>query len=131
MSIIPMLAVHDAAAAIVFYQSVFGASEVNRILTDDGRTSHAEMRAGDARFMVADEFPEHNTAAETLGGTPVILYIVVEDALDTANKAVSAGAVTLREVAAQPHGDSVGKIRDPFGHVWMIATPLRKTKQEL
>lgn len=131
MSIIPMLAVHDAAAAISFYRSVFGAAEANRIVTEDGKTSHAEMRVGAARFMVADEFLEHNTAAKTLGGTPVILYITVEDALETVNNAVAAGAATLREVAAQPHGDLVGKIKDPFGHIWMIAAPLKTEQQEI
>ncbi|WP_152402442.1 VOC family protein [Paenibacillus cellulositrophicus] len=130
MSIIPMLAVHDAAAAISFYQSVFGATEANRMVTEDGKTSHAEIRVGDARFMVADEFPEHNTSADTLGGTPVILYITVDDALETVNNAVAAGAAMLREVAAQPHGDLVGKIKDPFGHVWMIAEPLKTVPQE-
>lgn len=111
MSIIPMLAVHDAAAAISFYQSVFGATEANRMVTEDGKTSHAEIRVGDARFMVADEFPEHNTAAETLGGTPVILYITVEDALETVNNALAAGAAMLRRLPHSLTGTWLGRSR--------------------
>ncbi|MFC4809698.1 VOC family protein [Paenibacillus sp. GCM10023250] len=121
---IPMLAVEDAARAIAFYKRAFGAEEVHRIATDEGKIAHAEMRIGEARIMIADEFPGHNRSAASLGGTPVMLYLYVGDVDKAVTRAVLEGAEILRQVQDQPHGDRVGKIEDPFGHVWMLATPL-------
>jgi PhnB protein len=117
-----MLAVHDGAAAIRFYEDVFGATEETKILSDDGKVAHCELRIGNAALMVADEFEGHNRAARRLGGTSVILYLDVDDADRVARRAVSAGATLLRPVEPQPHGARVGKIEDPFGHVWMVAS---------
>ncbi|NBD26907.1 VOC family protein [Paenibacillus sp. T1] len=119
-----MLAVDDAGRAIDFYRQAFGAVEVSRIETEEGKVAHAEIKVGDARIMVADEFSGHNHAAKSLGGTPVIIYLYVENADDTVQAAVKEGAISLRPVQDQPHGDRVGKIEDPFGHVWMVASRL-------
>ena len=121
---IPMLAVDDAGRAIDFYKHAFGAVEVNRMETEYGKVEHAEIKVGEARIMVADEFPGHNQAAKSLGGTPVIIYVYVDNADDAVQAAVNEGAVLLRPIQDQPHGDRVGKIEDPFGHVWMVASPL-------
>lgn len=126
---IPMLGVHDAVAAIEFYKSAFGATEVMRL--DDGdRIGHAELRIGKARYMLADEYPEHNRSPRQLGGTPVILYLYVQDADETFRLAVSAGARSIREPADQFYGDRMGKLEDPFGHVWMIASRKEKLPAE-
>ncbi len=117
-----MLAVHDARAAIRFYKDVFGASVETKVLSDDGRIAHCELRIGKAAVMVADEFEGHNRAARHLGGSPVLLYLDVDDADQVVRRAVSAGATLLRDVAPQPHGARVGKIEDPFGHIWMVAS---------
>ncbi|TJY41293.1 VOC family protein [Cohnella pontilimi] len=124
-SAIPMLAVHQADKAIDFYIKVFGAVEVTRMVTDDGKVEHAEIRVGDARIMIADEFPGHNRAAKSLGGTPVIIYLYVDRVDDVVERAVHEGAASLRPIQDLPHGDRVGKIEDPFGHVWMVACPLK------
>jgi PhnB protein len=121
---IPMLAVHNADKAIDFYKNVFGALEVSRMVTDDGKIEHAEVKVGDARIMIADEFPGHNRAAKSLGGTPVMIYLYVDNVDDAVQRAVNEGATTLRPIQDLPHGDRVGKIEDPFGHVWMVAAPL-------
>ncbi|MBO7745318.1 VOC family protein [Paenibacillus sp. MWE-103] len=121
---IPMLAVDDAGRAIAFYKRAFGAVEISRMTTDDGKIAHAEVKVGEARIMVADEFPGHNQSAASLGGTPVILYVYVGDVDKTVTRAILEGAEVLRQVQDQPHGDRVGKIEDPFGHVWMLATPI-------
>lgn len=122
--VIPMLAVHDAKLAIEFYKYVFRAVEVSRMVTDDGKIEHSEIQVGDARIMIADEFPGHNYAAKSLGGTSVIIYLYVDDVDDTVQRAVDQGAKALRPIQNLPHGDRMGKMEDPFGHVWMVATPL-------
>jgi PhnB protein len=122
---IPMLAVHNANQAIEFYKNVFNAAEVSRMVTGDGKIEHSEIKVGDARIMIADEFPGNNRAAKSLGGTPVIIYLYVDNVDDTVQKAVNDGAIALRPIQNLPHGDRVGKIEDPFGHVWMVATKFR------
>ncbi|WP_424769424.1 VOC family protein [Paenibacillus sp. sgz302251] len=122
--VIPMLAVHDASQAIDFYKNVFRAVEVNRMVTDDGKIEHSEVQVGDARIMIADEFPGNNHAAKSLGGTSIIIYLYVDNVDNTVQRAVDKGAIALRPIQNLPHGDRVGKIEDPFGHVWMVATPL-------
>jgi PhnB protein len=114
---IPMLAVHNASNAIDFYKNVFHAIEVSRMVTEDGKIEHAEVIVGDARIMIADEFPGHNRAAKSLGGTSVIIYLYVDNVDDVVQRAVSEGATVLRLIQDLPHGDRVGKIEDPFGHV--------------
>lgn len=121
-SVIPMLAVHDAESALHFYKEVFQAEELTRMVTDEGKIEHAEIAVGDARMMVADEFPGHNHAAKSLGGTPVILYLYVPDVDEVVKKATQAGGISLRPIQNLPHGDRVGKFEDPFGHIWMIAS---------
>lgn len=122
---IPMLAVHDAKNAIEFYKNVFRADEVIRMVTIDGKIEHAEVKVGNAHIMIADEFPGHNRAAKSLGGTPVIIYLYVDNVDDVVERAVNSGSTSLRPIQDMPHGDRVGKIEDPFGHVWMVATPLK------
>ncbi|TDF90123.1 VOC family protein [Paenibacillus piri] len=119
-----MLAVHHANKAIDFYKNVFRAVEVSRMVTVDGKIEHAEVKVGDARIMIADEFPGHNHAAKSLGGTSVIIYLYVDNVDDVVQRALNEGAIALRPIQDLPHGDRVGKIEDPFGHVWMVATPL-------
>jgi PhnB protein len=119
---IPMLAVHDALAAIDFYREAFGGEEVLRMLDDEGKVGHAELKIGPARFMIADEYDEHNRSPRQLGGSSVILYLYVDDADTTFLKAVAEGAKPIRPVADQFYGDRMGKLEDPFGHVWMVAS---------
>lgn len=121
---IPMLAVHDAKSAIEFYKNVFLANEVTRVVNSDGKIEHSEVKVGNARIMIADEFPGNNHAAKSLGGTPVIIYLYVDNVDDVVEKAVSSGSTSLRPIQDLPHGDRVGEIEDPFGHVWMVATPI-------
>jgi PhnB protein len=125
---IPMLAVHDAEGAIAFYTEVFQAVEVNRMAASDGKIEHSELKVGNARIMVADEFPGHNRAARSLGGTPVIIYLYVGQVDDAVQRAVNAGARMLRPIQNLPHGDRVGKIEDPFGHVWMVASRVQPSE---
>lgn len=83
---IPMLAGHDAKNSIEFYKNVFLAHEVTRVVNSVRKIEHSEVKVGNARIMVADEFPGYNHAAKSLGGTPVIIYLYVDNVDDVVEK---------------------------------------------
>ena len=123
-AITPYLIISGAAAAIDFYKRAFGATEVLRMPDPSGqKIGHAELKIGDASFMLADEYPDMGHRSPTsLGGTPVSLLVYVENVDQVVAQALAAGAKELRPVADQFYGDRVGMVADPFGHVWSIAT---------
>ncbi|TLX86418.1 MAG: VOC family protein [Thaumarchaeota archaeon] len=130
-SITPALIVKDGNAAIEFYKKGFGAEERHRMKSPDGRIGHAELRIGDSIVMLTDEFPEMKCLSpKSIGGSPVSMYVYVEDVDDTINKAVSAGAKVLDPVKDQFWGDRHGRIEDPFGHLWSIATHKKDLSSE-
>ena len=119
----PYLIVDGAAAAIDFYTSVLGATERMRMDAPEGRVGHAELEIGDSVIMLADEHPEMNARGpRSTGGTPVSLHMYVEDVDSVFERAVEAGAKSLRPVEDQFYGDRTGSLKDPFGHVWHLAT---------
>lgn len=123
--VVPMLAARDATAAIQFYIAVFGAIVIDRIDTPDGKLLHANIGVGDALFMLADECPPHNVSPDTLGGSPVLLHLVVASVDETVATALAAGGELVRAAADQPTGYRAAKLRDPAGHIWYIASPIR------
>ncbi|MEO8349634.1 MAG: VOC family protein [Acidobacteriota bacterium] len=121
-TVTPYLCCKDAAAAIDFYKKAFGATEVMR-MENKGKIGHAEIQIGDSRVMLADEFPEMGfLSPRTVGGSPIMIHLYVEDVDSTANRAVSAGAKVTRPIADQFYGDRGGQLEDPFGHKWYVAT---------
>jgi PhnB protein len=119
----PYLIVRGAARAIDFYQQAFGATELMRFAEPGGRVGHAEIKIGDSRIMLADEFPEMGIRSpQSFGGSGVILALYVEDVDASFARAVAAGATVLRPVKDQFYGDRAGTLTDPFGHVWTLAT---------
>ena len=127
------LVVENANQAISFYSSVFGAREVLRMDGPDGKVGHAELIIGDTKIMLADEFPDMEVLGpKAIGGTPVSLLIFTENADAMFDKAFEAGAEVLRPVMDQFYGDRSGTLRDPFGHVWTVATHIEDlTPEEL
>ena len=119
--ITPYLICKNAEAAIDFYKRAFGAEELYRI-GQPGMVGHAEMRIGKAIFMLADEFPPMALSPESVGGSPVSLYIYVEDVDKFAEKAIAEGLEVLKPVSDQFYGDRSGHFKDPFGHLWGFAT---------
>lgn len=117
-----MLALHNAAEAIEFYQKAFGATELSRLSEADGKIAHAELTIGAAKIMLADEYPSENTSPQSLKGSTVIIHLYVENVDAVVAQAVAAGATLLRPVSDQFYGDRSGKVQDPFGHLWMIAS---------
>jgi uncharacterized glyoxalase superfamily protein PhnB len=123
-SITPALTVRDAARAIEFYKSAFGATDRGGVMKGpDGKVMHAELKIGDSIIMLSDEFPQYGALApQSVGGTSMSLHIYL-DGVDAAfDRAVKAGAEVEMPVMDQFWGDRYGKLKDPFGHKWSIAT---------
>jgi len=120
----PYLIIKDAARAIEFYKKAFGATELDRIADESGKIRHAQIRIGDSPFMITDESPDFPEwlSPESRGGTPVHIYLYVEDVDRVFDQAIAAGGKELMPVKDQFYGDRSGGITDPFGHIWYIAT---------
>src|ERR1700691_641062 len=122
-TVTPYLVIKGAAKAIDYYKDVFGANVVVRMDGPNGTVGHAELQIGDSRIMLADENPQMgNRSAESIGGSPVSLYVYLTDCDKVVDKAAAAGEKILKPVADQFYGDRSGFIQDPFGHLWGIAT---------
>lgn len=122
-TVTPYLSVQGAARAIEFFRQAFGAKEVMRMEAPGGKIGHAEVAIGDSRIMLADECPERNfRSPRSGGGSPVHLYLYVDDVDSTVKRAAAAGAKMLTPVTDQFYGDRSGSLEDPFGHVWHVAT---------
>ena len=121
--IVTYLTYRDAAAAIDFYKRAFGATELMRLAEPTGKIGHAELKIGEALFMIADEYPDYGAiSAETLGGSPIKLHLYVSDVDQFAQRAVAEGASLARPVEDQFYGDRTGQLKDPFGYTWVVAT---------
>jgi PhnB protein len=130
-SVTPHLVCAGAAEAIEFYKKAFGAVESARLPGPDGRLMHAAVRIGDSTVMLAEESPEWGSLGpKSLKGSPVTIHLYVEDADKFVERAVKAGAKVTMPVSEQFWGDRYGKIEDPFGHQWSIATHVRDVSRE-
>ena len=114
----PRLVVDDAAAALAFYVAAFD-GEVTERYTAGGRVVHSLVAAGPVRFAVKDA--GDGDAAPGGGGTPVIMSLDVSDADAVAERMLAAGATVIFPVADHDYGDRGGRLRDPFGHQWMVS----------
>ena len=122
-TVIPYLSIKGAADAIEFYKKAFGATELMRMAQPDGRVGHAELQIGDSKVMLADEFPEMDfRSPRSVGGSPVMLHLYVEDVDTVVGRAVANGAKVLRPIQDQFYGDRSGTLADPYGHLWHVAT---------
>ena len=123
----PHLVCAGAADAIEFYKKAFGATEEARLPGPDGKKlMHAMIRINGAAVMLVDEMPEWGALGpKALKGSPVTIHLYVEDADAFVTRAVQAGAEVVMPVADMFWGDRYGKIEDPFGHQWSVATHVR------
>jgi uncharacterized glyoxalase superfamily protein PhnB len=127
----PHLVVAGAAKAIEFYKKAFAAVEQARLPGPDGRIMHALVRIHGDAVMLVDEMPEWGVLGpKALKGSPVTLHLYVEDVDAAVQRAVEAGAKVTMPVADQFWGDRYGKIEDPFGHHWSLATHQREVSME-
>jgi PhnB protein len=129
----PYLCCRDAVRALEFYERAFGASIEIRYSSPEGKIGHAEMAIEGSHLYVSDEWAEADAwSPQKYGGTPVVIHLIVKDVDAFAARAVAQGAELARPVADQPYGDRSGVLQDPFGHRWLVATPLEEvSKAEL
>jgi uncharacterized glyoxalase superfamily protein PhnB len=127
----PFLTVRDAIAAIEFYKKAFNAQERGVAKGPDGKVMHAELKIGDSIIMLSDEFPDFGALSpQTSGGAGMGLHIYVEQVDEAFDRAVKAGAQVEMPVSDQFWGDRYGKLKDPFGHKWSIATHTKDMSQD-
>lgn len=125
-SVTPSLIIRDAASALDFYQRAFGATLVGRMDGPDGKVMHAEIRIGDSIVMVGEENAEWGMKSPlTTDGIHSSLHIYVEDADKAFQRALDAGATVRYPLEDAFWGDRYGKVTDPYGHEWGIATRVR------
>jgi PhnB protein len=127
----PYLCIKDAAKAIEFYKTAFGAEEVSRSEESDGRIGHAEIRIGNSSILIADEHPEAPElkgvrSPASLGGSSLHICLEVADVDSCFDQAVAAGAKPLMAIKGNAHGGRRARLTDPFGHVWTLSTPVDK-----
>ena len=122
-SVTPYLVVNDGRAAIDFYKRAFGAQPTVRMDGPGGKITHAELRIGDSMMMLSDEIPGTGChSPKSLGGCTAGIFLYVEDVDSMLRQAESAGARVEMPLADQFWGDRFGKLTDPFGHMWSLAT---------
>jgi PhnB protein len=127
----PSLVCRDAAGAIEFYKRAFGAEEMRVIRSPDGRVMHAALTVGGAMIFLGEECVEFGSRSpQTLGGSPVTLSLHVSDCDAVFARAVTAGCTVRMPPADMFWGDRFGVLSDPYGHLWSVATNVRKLTDE-
>jgi PhnB protein len=125
-TVTPYLIIKDAASAIDFYKQAFQAKVLMCLSEPSGKVGHAEIKIGDSRIMLADEYPELGSRGpQSFGGSPVSILLYVEDCDDMFERAIAKGARVVKAMRDQFYGDRAGTLEDPFGHVWTIAHHIR------
>lgn len=125
------LCVSDSEAAIKFYKEVFDAGELMRLTDSEGCIAHAEIKIGPATVLLAGEYPDLGIHSPLhFGGTGIRIHLHVDDVDTLAQQAAEAGAVILMQPSDQPHGERQCRIRDPFGHEWLLGHELEKLSAE-
>ena len=122
--VLAYLSVDGASDAIDFYTRAFGATEIFRLPMDDGRLGHAEIRIGDTRVLLADEYPEMNILGPKARGGPTCSFAIMVESPEALEaiwaQALAAGATVEREIEDQFYGHRMGQLLDPYGHKWSI-----------
>ena len=128
-TVTPSITVSDAAKAIEFYKKAFGAVEKGRFKAPDGKIMHAEIEIGNSKFMLNDEVMGMRSP-QTIGGSPVSFYLYFENADAAFKKAIAAGGKESFPVTDMFWGDRMGKLEDPFGFHWNVATHVKDMSPE-
>lgn len=130
-TITPHITVNNAAKAIDFYKQAFGAQELGRSATPDGRLMHAALKIGDSTLMLNDEFPEMGGCNAPQGGRkPFVLHMYWENVDQAWERAVNAGAKVAMPLSNMFWGDRYGHLEDPFGYTWAMASRVEEVSPE-
>jgi PhnB protein len=122
------LCVPDTQKAIDFYTQAFGAQELYRLTEPSGRIGHAELQMGpSAILMLSDQFPEYGiTAPPPEGLSGMVIHLHVDNCDEMGRQAVACGATMISEPTDQFYGERGCKVRDPFGHTWLLGHSIEK-----
>lgn len=127
----PAIAVNDAAKAIEFYKEAFGAKERYRLVDpESGKIGHAELEINEGLLTISDEYPQFNKTPRTLGGVSAKFLLMCGDVDATFSRAVKAGADIVTPLTDQFYGHRDGRLRDPFGHEWLLSQKKHEVSPE-
>jgi PhnB protein len=127
----PYLAVKDVEEAIDFYKRAFDAEEAMRIKSPHGTVSHAEIKIGDSIILISEETPNGGLRSpQSLGGSTVSIVLYLKDVDSAFEQALSAGAKEQQALGNMFWGDRYGRVTDPFGHSWSLATHIEDVSPE-
>jgi PhnB protein len=131
-AVTPSFAFKDSRQAIAFYEKAFGAKQIMLMPSPGGKgVMHAEIRIGDSAIMLTDESLQMRCkSAETLGESPITIYLYVENVDQFVKRAADAGAKLEYPVMDMFWGDRMGVLKDPFGYTWTVATHTRDMTPE-
>ena len=129
-TVTPYLAVNGGKEALEFYKKAFGAKELNRQTTPDGKVVHARMKIGDSIVMLSDQFGAPASGAAPAAGSIVTLHVYSKDVDKLWQQATAAGAKILMPIDNQFWGERYGQLVDPFGHRWSVAMQVKMSKEE-
>lgn len=121
----PRLIVTNVDDAVTYYEKCLGAERGPRYAEDSGHVVHAEIRIGDSSISLTqsrDEWSLH--APENLGGSPLLLTLTVEDSSAVGAAMVADGGTLIIPIEDRPYGKREGRVRDPFGHLWVVSQDL-------
>ena len=122
-TVTPYLVVRDVAGLIAFLEQVFGAKDKELMEGSDGSIMHAEIRIGDSPIMMGE-------ANEEYPPMPSMLHIYLEDVDDAYQRALAAGATSLREPRDEFYGDRTAGVQDAYGNQWWMATHVEDVSPE-
>ena len=135
--VLPYLIVRNASEAIQFYQKAFDAKEIYRYSNKEGNViMHAEIEIGDYSIFLADEcegstpFSNLYRSPETLNATSVILHVYTDDVDSLYEQALNAGVESIMPLTEMFWGDRYGQVKDPYGHLWSLATQIKHMTQD-
>jgi PhnB protein len=130
-SVSPYLIVHNATYALEFYQRAFNAGIKTRLEMPDGSIGHAEIVIGDSIIMLSSTIEEAGFyPPEHYGGSPVSLFLYVDDVDTIFSQALGAGATEEQPLTNMFWGDRMGKLQDPFGYRWSVASQVEIVHHE-
>ncbi|WP_031499605.1 VOC family protein [Bryobacter aggregatus] len=131
LEVFPYLRAHDANAALDFYKRAFGAVEGMRLTEPNGRIGHAEFQIGPTTLMLSDEYPEYQILGPLkLGGVGMAVHLHTDDVDALTQQALDAGATLLMPLQNQFYGERSSKVRDPFGHEWLLGQHIEDVTPE-
>jgi uncharacterized glyoxalase superfamily protein PhnB len=126
-SLTPRLIVVKVDDAIEFYRATLDAELVERYALANGVVVHAALRLGQSIFSLAERVDDWGLLSpDAIGGSPVLLRLETGSPDTVASRMVERGARMVIEIKDRPYGKREGRLRDPFGHLWVLSTTIEQ-----